>query len=55
MSGSGLGDAASNETANGALEMPNSLSTYATPGEARTARKLIRAALFEGWQEEEEA
>ena len=29
--------------------MPNSLSTYATPGEARAARKLIRAALFEGW------
>ena len=29
--------------------MPNSLSQYATSGEARVARKLIRAALAEGW------
>ena len=29
--------------------MANSLSQYATAGEARTARKLIRAALAEGW------
>lgn len=29
--------------------MPNSLSQYATTGEARAARKLIRAALAEGW------
>jgi hypothetical protein len=30
--------------------MPNSLSQYATYGEARAARKLIRAALAEGWK-----
>ena len=29
--------------------MANSLSQYATAGEARAARKLIRAALAEGW------
>lgn len=29
--------------------MPNSLSQYATTGEARAARKLVRAALAEGW------
>lgn len=29
--------------------MTNSLSQYATTGEARVARKLIRAALAEGW------
>lgn len=29
--------------------MTNSLTQYATAGEARTARKLIRAALAEGW------
>ena len=29
--------------------MANSLSQYATTGEARVARKLIRAALAEGW------
>ena len=29
--------------------MPNCLSQYATAGEARVARKLIRAALAEGW------
>lgn len=29
--------------------MTNSLSQYATAGEARAARKLIRAALAEGW------
>jgi len=27
----------------------NSLSKYATPGEARAARKLVRAALADGW------
>ena len=30
--------------------MANSLSKYATAGEARVARKLIRAALNEGWK-----
>jgi hypothetical protein len=30
--------------------MPNTLSQYATTGEARTARKLVRAALADGWQ-----
>jgi hypothetical protein len=29
--------------------MPNCLTKYATAGEARVARKLIRAALAEGW------
>ena len=29
--------------------MTNCLSQYATAGEARVARKLIRAALAEGW------
>jgi hypothetical protein len=29
--------------------MPNTLTQYATTGEARVARKLIRAALAEGW------
>lgn len=29
--------------------MANNLSQYATNGEARAARKLIRAALAEGW------
>jgi hypothetical protein len=29
--------------------MPNCLSQYATAGEVRVARKLIRAALAEGW------
>lgn len=29
--------------------MPNTLTQYATPGEARTARKLVRAALADGW------
>jgi hypothetical protein len=29
--------------------MPNCLTQYATAGEARVARKLIRAALAEGW------
>jgi hypothetical protein len=33
----------------GANIMANSLSQYATAGEARIARKLIRAALAEGW------
>jgi hypothetical protein len=33
----------------GANIMANSLSQYATAGEARVARKLIRAALAEGW------
>jgi hypothetical protein len=29
--------------------MPNALFQYATPGEARAARKLVKAALAEGW------
>lgn len=29
--------------------MSNSLANYATTGEARAARRLIRAALAEGW------
>ena len=39
-------------TPNGANDMTttqNSLSRYATPGEARAACKLVRAALREGW------